>query len=256
MPAIYLHITFNNLASLLKFNMHRSSNTILTGSLFILFGLITLAAFQLLIMNFEYPDILRKGIGYTLTKYNEGGASLQLLWYGMTFGSLCMIIAAPLLHVYLKERNIVQATTIATFAFSAGLFNTLGFIRWVFMLPALAQTYNNSKTSQTTKEAIEVVFNAFHLYAGFSIGEHLGFLFLGLFGIVFSIVILKHKLFGAWLAWLGIIGASGTLIGMLEGAGLQQAAIAAQIGSTLQILWVILVGVMMLRPQHSAPQKR
>ena len=45
----------------------------LTGALFVIGAVLVNIPYTLLIMNFEYPDILREPTGYILTKFQEGG---------------------------------------------------------------------------------------------------------------------------------------------------------------------------------------
>lgn len=218
----------------------------LTGVLFLIATLGFNGFFTLLSINYEYPDILRMPTGYVLTQYQAGGSSLTLQWYGMVFVSMLLIPCVIFLHTLLKDREGPLLNLATVFGVLAGATNFLGFIRWVFLVPHLATRYVDPATSQASKEAIEIVFEAFHLYAGFSIGEHLGFIFTGLWALLAGIVMLRAVLFRSWLGWIAIIGGPLIIVGSLEGAGLTAAADINVIGFAVWSLWLIATGISLL----------
>jgi hypothetical protein len=218
-----------------------------SGWLLIISGLLTGTCFELLRQQFSYPDILRMQTGYILQTYQASGPLLPLLWYGMTLGSVLLMVASLVLNPVLSAFHPAHQRLVTGLGILAGLFNTLGFIRWVFLVPSLAATYTNPKTSVETKEMVIVVFNAFHQYLGFSVGEHLGFMFLAFWGISLSGALYKTVLFPKWLSWLGILSSTGTFLGILEGIGLAWAAEVVAISSSHLIVWIILLGGYLIR---------
>jgi hypothetical protein len=213
-----------------------------TGLLFILSGLFTGICFELLRQHFMYPDILRMPTSYILRMYHQGGTSLQLMWYGMSMGSVLFILACLLLYDSLAFFQRRYLYLIAGLGMLAGLFNTLGFIRWVFVIPALATSYVDPLASITTKESITLIFEALHRYMGFSLGEHLGFMFLGSWGIGLSLFLYTSTHFPKWFIYIGIAASLGTFMGILEGAGWKYAAQVVSISSYILILWIVLFG--------------
>ncbi len=225
----------------------------LAGGLLIFASLLTIICFALLREGFQYPDILRMPAGYVLQHFQAAGIFLRVFWYGMTLGSLLLIPVALLLHTGLSAFRVRQATLITGLGVVAALFNTLGFMRWVFMVPALAATYTNPAASTATREASQVVFEAFHQYLGFSVGEHLGFMFLAGWGLSLAMALRSLPAFPAWFSWMGIASAVGTFLGVLEGAGWALAADIVAIGSSGLLLWMLLLGGVLLRvplPAH------
>ncbi|MFN8459114.1 MAG: DUF4386 domain-containing protein [Anaerolineae bacterium] len=203
--------------------------------------------FTLLAMNFEYPDILRFPTGYVLEQYHAGGSGLTLQWYGMVLVSILIIPVALLLHQILTAERTPYLTIATVFGVLTGVMNFLGFIRWVFVVPHLASVYVDPASSQATRDAVVVVFEAFHLYAGFSLGEHLGYLFNGVWTLLLGLVMLKSPYFKPWLGWLGIISAPLIIFGSAEGAGLEIAGLINVVGFALWSIWLIAAGIVLLR---------
>src|SRR3712207_9317363 len=67
--------------------------------------------------------------------------------------------------------------------------------------------YADPATGEATRGAIEVVFEAFNRYAGAAVGEHLGYLFTGLWTALVALAALRSPLFGRFRRWFGLLGA-------------------------------------------------
>lgn len=59
-----------------------------TGWFFITGAVLVNIPYTLLIMNFDYPDILRQPAGEILTRFQAGGASLIYTWLGICLGGI------------------------------------------------------------------------------------------------------------------------------------------------------------------------
>jgi len=132
------------------------------------------------------------------------------------------------------------ATTIGV---TAGVVQMLGFIRWPFLVPSLASTYLDPSTSEATRAAIEVTFNAFNQYAGVGVGEHLGFIFTALWTILISIAMPKSRHFRGWLGWIGMTAGGGILLGALEPVGVPYVGLVNAIAYGLWAIWIAILGV-------------
>jgi hypothetical protein len=227
----------------------------LSGALLILATLGFNSFFTLLSINFEYPDILRFPTGYVLERYHSGGSTLTLQWYGMVIVSLLFIPMALFMHRILADEDIPYLGLATTFGVLAGAANVLGFMRWVFLVPHLAEMYVNPASSEATKEAVKVVFEAFHLYAGFSIGEHLGYTFIALWAGLLSVTMFRSPLFKPWLGGLGLVAAVLVFFGITEGADVEAAGLINVIGFALWSLWLIITGVFLWRAKLDAAQQ-
>ncbi len=133
------------------------------------------------------------------------------------------------------------------FGILAGLVQTLGFIRWPFLVPHLANTYLNPAASEATRAAVVIVFEAFHRYAGVAIGEHLGFTTTGIWTFLISAALVQTRFIPRWLGWLGMALALGVAVGIFEVVGWAFAGTVNAISYLLWALWLVVVGVMFLR---------
>jgi predicted NAD/FAD-binding protein len=71
------------------------------------------------------------------------------------------------------------------------LLSLIGFLRWVFVVPALAQAYVDSDSS--TRDAVAAAWLAQHQFGGALLGEHLGQLLAVAWSATLSVVILRSR---------------------------------------------------------------
>jgi hypothetical protein len=230
----------------------------LAGLLLILVPVAFTVCFTLLQMQFEYPDILRQPTAAVLTKFQAGGTGLIAVWYVLTFTAVLFIPLVVLLHHMLAAQETPVALWVATvFGVVAGLSQTLGFLRWPFLVPHLAQAYLAPEASEAQRAAVALVFEAFHRYAGMAIGEHLGYLSTSVWTFLVALLMLHSPLFGRWLGLSGIVLALGIATGLLEPAGWELAGTINAFSYLAWALWLIVVGVVvLLRRSERAPLVR
>jgi hypothetical protein len=230
----------------------------LTGTLLVLVPLTFTVCFTLLQMLFEYPDILRQPTADVLTKFQAGGNGLIAVWYVLTLSALLLVPVAVLMRRVLAGQNSSAALSVATaFGVLAGLVQTLGFLRWPFLVPHLAQAYLAPDASEAQRAAAAMVFEAFHRYAGMGVGEHLGYLSTSVWSFLIALNMLRLPLFGRWLGWSGMLLALGIAVGLLEPAGLELAGTINALSYLAWAIWLMVVGVVMIvRRGESVPALR
>jgi Domain of unknown function (DUF4386) len=143
------------------------------------------ASFALLGNRFDYPDILRRPAGEILERFRAGGSSLIILWWAFMLSGLLLIAGSVLLGQVLGFGGIVAVAT--TFGVLAGLVQMLGLLRWVYLVPALARAYADPALNADQREVQAAVFRALHQYLGVGVGEHLGYLFTGLWSVLIGV---------------------------------------------------------------------
>lgn len=204
--------------------------------------------YTMLTIIFEYPDILRQDTGIILTKFHEGGSKLILTWWAFAILGLPLLIAYMLLGQKLEQKfSFVRwATTLGVIGL---LVQMIGLLRWTFVVPVLANNF--AAGNEMTKEASKVAFQIVHQYGGVVLGEHIGQLFTIAWTIIMTYAFAKLKLFPKWIIWLGYISSFIYLLAQTELFATVMPAIpiidlAGFIGSTLWIIWLIMIGVKML----------
>src|SRR5215208_4050314 len=219
----------------------------LTGVLLILTPIAFNLLFTLLSVTFEYPDILREPAGYVLERFDAGGAGLVVTWYGFMLTAVLLVPLAVLVHRVLARQNTPYMAVATVFGVVAGVVQFLGLVRWPFLVPYLADTYLDPASSEATRESVAVVFQAFNQYAGVAVGEHLGYLFTGLWTALVALAMFGSALpFRRWLSLLGMVSAAGVLVGTLEPAGFEPAADIVVVGYILWSIWLALTGIFLL----------
>jgi len=219
----------------------------LAGLLLILVPVAFTICFTLLQMQFEYPDILRQSTADVLAKFQAGGTRLIAVWYALTLTAVLFIPVVVLMHRVLAAQEASVTLWIATvFGVVAGLAQTLGFLRWPFLVPHLAAAYLAPGASEAQRATAALVFEAFHRYAGMAVGEHLGYLSTSVWTFMIALLMLRAPLFGRWLGLSGMALAVGVATGLLEPAGWELAGTINALGYLAWALWLVVGGIVMV----------
>jgi hypothetical protein len=217
------------------------------GLLLIIVPLAFTVCFTLLQQLFEYPDILRQPTADILTKFAAGGVPLVAVWYALTLTAVAFIAVTLLLHPVLAERNAPMLLWVGTaFGVIAGLSQALGFLRWPFLVPHLAQSYLAPGASEAQRAAAGMVFEAFHRYAGMAVGEHLGYLSTSVWTVLIAIVMLRTARLPRWLGASGVVLGLGIAAGLAEPAGWELGGTINTLSYLVWAVWLIAVGVTLL----------
>ncbi len=227
-----------------------------TGWLFVA-GAVTFAvAATILSSTFEWPDILREPPEVVLPAFVAGGTSLVWTWFAVAWTYAILLVPILLLPAALGRRDdpVLRA---ATFVGAASvLLSLIGFLRWVFVVPPLADSYTTG--DPTTKAAVAAAWMAQHQFGGALLGEHLGQLLVIGWSITVSVVILRSGVLARWVGWAGLAASVLYLSG--QGDILATAVpsfpvwdLGGLLGSTLWGLWVLALGVAVLRARIRRP---
>jgi len=208
------------------------------------------ATFAMLGKRFDYPDILRKPTTEILERFRAGGSSLILLWWMFMLSGLLFIPAVVLLGQALRFTGVVPLAV--TVGVLAGLVQMLGLLRWVYLVPSLARTNADPALESGQREANVAVFSAMHRYLGAGVGEHLGYLFTGLWSVLTGAAVVATELIPAWMGWVGIVVGAGLIVGSAEFLGSNEEDGWALAGAAIPILyvgwsvWLLAMGVTMI----------
>jgi hypothetical protein len=204
----------------------------------------------MLTIIFEYPDILRQDTGTILTKFHEGGNKLIWTWFSFA------LIGLPLIPAYIRigqklENNSPWVRVATTIGVIGLIVQIIGLLRWTFVVPVLATNFVNA-TDEATKAAAIIAFRTIHQFAGVILGEHLGQLFTIIWTVLMSISFSRLKIFPKWV---NVLGFSTSFIYLLAQAelfatvmpGFPVWEMAGFIGSTLWLVWLIIIGSKFLK---------
>jgi hypothetical protein len=194
------------------------------------------ATFALLGKRFGYPGILRRPTEEILERFRAGGPGLILLWWAFMLSGLLMFGATVLLGQVLGFQGVVPLAT--TIGVLAGLVQLLGLLRWVYLVPALARAHVDPESTPAQREATVVVFRAFHQYLGVGVGEHLGYLFTGVWSLLIGVAILMGNVLPTWLGWPGIVIGAGLTLSSVEFLGPNEQGGWKLAGAAVPILYV------------------
>jgi hypothetical protein len=222
----------------------------LTGILMIVVPAIFMAGFSGLQAIFDYPAILRQPAGDVLTRFAAGGVPLHLSWYVMTLAALGLIpIAVGVGLLYWPRDRFVAALAVAAGTL-AGLVQALGLVRWVILVPWLAQSYLQPDATEGGRAIAASLFDGANLYLGAAVGEHLGYLFTATWTLLVTVLIWPdHRR----MAVAGLVIALAVAFGLLEPAGVPFAGIVNAVGFTAWALWLLVLGVVTLRKSEPIP---
>lgn len=223
-----------------------------TGLLFILGAILVNIPYALLISNFNYPDILREPAGEVLIQFQAGGARLIFTWLAFAWVGLPLIFGTVMLKRVLEPEGHPLLETATTLGLVSLILAVVGLTRWVFVVPGLAQLYTDPNSSEAVRAAAIVAFQAVHQYGGVVIGEHISQFMTVLWMVLISSMMLRSKIFQAWQGWLGFGAALVYLLAQSELLataipGFPEVPAAGLIGSLLWLLWMIVMGVSLLR---------
>ncbi len=206
--------------------------------------------FALLGNRFDYPGILRRPTAEILERFRAGGSSLILLWWTFMLSGLLLIAGAVLLGQVLGFDGIVPLAT--TIGVLAGLVQMLGLLRWVYLVPALARAHADRTLEPAQRDFHAAIFGAFHQYLGVGVGEHLGYLFTGIWSVLIGVGVIQGTALPTWLGWPGIVIGAGLTVGAAEFLGPNEERGWALGGAAIPLLyiawsvWLLAMGVALL----------
>jgi hypothetical protein len=192
---------------------------VLTGLLLLVLPVAYNGLYILLARSFDYPNILRQPTGQVLERFAAGGSRLVLTWWGFAMSAVLLAPTVVLLSATLADANPTVLALATAIGLLAALVQFLGLIRWPFAVPHLARLTGDPAATAATRDAVEVTFQTLNRYLGVAVGEHLGYLFTGVWTALAGIALIQsdvlHPLFGV----VGLVLAPLFVLGSLEFVG-------------------------------------
>ncbi|MCB1173147.1 MAG: DUF4386 domain-containing protein [Leptospiraceae bacterium] len=192
------------------------------------------AAYFILVETFSFPEILRVPAEDMLAAFQAHAELNRGAYYLFTLSGFSFI----LVHIFLYHsfgRHSSIAAAGRTLAVIAGLLQSLGFGRWVFLVPWIADV---TLTHPEQSDTAVLILEAFHLYAGVLAGENLAFLAHGIAGILFCVHMLRDHSVPRFFAVSGIPVHAGIGLYSLEQFGGSFAALGP-LNVVFQVFWLL-----------------
>jgi hypothetical protein len=208
--------------------------------------------FAALTRTFDYPDILRQPTKEILRRFVDGGSRLVLTWWAFAMTAVLLAPAVLLLSQTLADADATVVGLATTFGVLAAAVQFLGLIRWPLAVPYLARTASDPDADRATEAAVEVTFQTLNRYLGVAVGEHLGYLFTGMWTALAGIALIQSDLVnpafgivGIALAPLFVLGAV-EFIGSFEPEGWKASAALVPVAYIGWSIWLLAVGIGLL----------
>src|SRR5690606_3119190 len=94
------------------------------------------------------------------------------------------------------------ARTVTALGVLGGFSQMLGWVRWPVTVPHLADAYVGAGQDRTS---IADAYDVLNRYAGGALGEHLGWLFQGAWGVGLALLLIGVAGVPRWFAYLGFV---------------------------------------------------
>ena len=202
----------------------------------------------------NWPASLDEPAGVNLPLIVEQRGAVILGYGSYLLYSILILPLSFLFYFLLKERGASSPLLAIAVGFGviSSLARSLGIVRWLFMMPILADIYLDPESSEATRQTVSIVYDAFNAYAG-GVGEILG---VGLFGAVLfglvSVALVRSPEFPNWIGYTGLVTAALLLMGVLEIFGLDIGLFITVSVTALQLWMLALAVVLFFRSRRSA----
>ena len=216
----------------------------------VLHAVLAAAAYFVLAGVFGFPDILRQPGEAVLEAFTRNTGIIRVAYYAFTLSSVLLVPIAVLARrgTAWEAPGLIEVA--AGFGLLAGFSQVLGFSRWPLYIPFLADSFAAASPGSPEADAIVLLYEAANRYSGMTVGEHLGWLFQGLWLVCLGSAVVRQRAATPWLGWLGV--AIGVM--MLLSAGEQfQAGFEGPLGmlnavvTTAAPFWLIALAVWLVR---------
>jgi Domain of unknown function (DUF4386) len=192
---------------------------IVTGVLLIALPVAYNVLYTLLARSFDYPDILRRPTAEVLERFAAGGNRLILTWWGFAMSAVLLAPTAVLVSATFEDANATVLSLATAIGVLAALVQFLGLIRWPFAVPNLARTAGDPTATTATKDATDVVFQALNRYLGMAVGEHLGYMFTGLWTGLVGVAVIQSDVMSPVFGIIALILTPLFVVGAMEFVG-------------------------------------
>lgn len=229
------------------------STRVTTGVLLIAAAVLAAVGAGWLSAVFSWPDILDAPGGTAIPAFIAAESEVRTAFYLMLVSSLLLIPAAVYLEQVVGGPATPGVRVVTVFGVLGGFAQILGWVRWPVTMTHLAEAY--AAADEPTRAAVASSYDVLNRYAGGALGEHLGWLFQGLWAIGLAILLLRVHGLPRWYSYLGL-ALSAAWLPLTWGSGLFEPEWLAPVGSTISVawyLWLLALGLILTTRQVQPP---
>ncbi len=215
----------------------------LTGALLVGSGVVATIGSTILSVVFDWPAVLDEPGTTVLALFAADEQAIRAGFYLMLVSSLLLVPAA-----FGVEAAVTRTTwgtrAMTTFGVAGALFQILGWVRWPITVPYLSNAYA-AAPDPVTRQAVASSFDVLNRYSGGAVGEHLGWLFQGVWAVFVGVVVLRAVGVPRWFSALGLVLAAVWAVAV-PGSAILQAEVLNEIGQPVYVawyVWLLLLGV-------------
>lgn len=216
-----------------------------TGALLAASGVLATIGATILSTQFGWPAVLDEPGSTVLPEFAAHETAVRAGFYLMLVSSLVLVPAAFGVEQALT-RGTPGARAMTTFGVAGALFQILGWVRWPVTVPYLADAY--AAADDAGRQAVAASFDVLNRYGGGALGEHLGWLFQGVWAVYVGLVAVRALGVPRWFGGLGLALAAVWAV-LVPGAAILRSEAMHAIGQpvyTAWYVWLLAFGVLLL----------
>ena len=216
-----------------------------TGALLAGSGVLATIGATILSAQFGWPAVLDEPGTTVLPLFAAHENAVRAGFYLMLVSSLLLVPAAFGVEAALT-RGTAGARAMTTFGVAGALFQILGWVRWPITVPYLADAY--AAADDAGRQAVAASFDVLNRYGGGALGEHLGWLFQGVWAVYVGLVVVRALGVPRWFAGLGL-ALAGVWAVLVPGAAIMRSEVMSAVGQpvyTAWYVWLLALGVLLL----------
>ena len=215
------------------------------------------AGFFILVVAFDFPDILREPAIEHLTLFADGFSTIVPTYYLLALTGLTQAVLAVLIWLCAPKRDEPMLVLAGLFGVLCGAFQIIGFIRWPIVISYLADTMAAAPDADTTS-FVTLIEGVMNRYAGMAISEHLGFISMALWTFFLGVAVVKQPFIDRRLGWTAIGLGIVTLAMAAEPLGGPFTPLGELTGGifALWTIWLMFVAVNLVRFRHGEVERR
>jgi Domain of unknown function (DUF4386) len=217
--------------------VERSERPRLLGRTLVAFSAATATCFAILSTVFKFPDVLRDTADNVLPLYAEKASIVRPTYWILAMTGLVLIACAVELGRLLAPYAAGPARLVSGFGVATGVFWSLGYSRWPIAVPYLSDLYRTGN-----KERASELYELLNRYAGMTVGEHLGFICMGVFGVALAVGLRRAGFGPKWLYGLGVFSGGFIAVTAYEQYN-NDAEIFGILNGVANTFWFIWLGI-------------